>query len=79
MADTWGHRQAQEYMGDRVDQVKAALGQVERRLGKTWRLGGQDGGGTCRGVRRTGGGIVKFASRRSKVVKVPSPYDAPIK
>jgi hypothetical protein len=29
MIDTWGHRQAQEYMGDRVDQVKTTVEQVE--------------------------------------------------
>ena len=29
MIDTWGHRQAQEYMGDGVDQVKTTVEQVE--------------------------------------------------
>ena len=41
MTDTWGHRQAQEYMGDSVDQVKTAVEQVEWRLKKTWCPGGQ--------------------------------------
>ena len=39
----------------------------------------KDEGDTCRGGRRTGGGIVKLASRQSEVVKAPCPSDAPRK
>ena len=37
----------------------------------------QESGWRARGDRRAGGGIAKLASRRSKVVKSPDPFDAP--
>jgi len=49
MTNTWGHRQAQEYMGDSVDRVETTVEQVERRLWKTWRRAVEDGGDTRRG------------------------------
>ena len=51
MTDVWTHRRAQVTQVDRVDRVKTAVVQVERRLEKTWRRAVEDDGDTRRGSR----------------------------